>query len=435
MSSLITFKKGGVHPSDKKYLSNRQEIKRLPLPAELVVAMSQHLGAPATLIKSVGDKVEKGEKIGEASSFVSANVHSPVRGTITEIKKVTLASGMVCDAAVIQPDQEQPALFKTTNDYKLMEASEILSKIKECGVVGMGGATFPTHVKMSVPEGKHVDALVINAVECEPYLTSDHRTLLERTDMFLEGIMICAKVLNPDKIIVGVECNKMDAIEHLNNRITAQKLPIEVKALKMKYPQGDEKQLLKATIGREIPSGKLPIDIGGVVVNTGSVIAIYEAIKYGKPVFERIITVSGECVAHPCNVLAPVGTKVSDLIEFAGGFKEEPDKLISGGPMMGFAFIDMDTPVCKGTSGIIAIKDKKDHKQTNCLSCGHCVMACPIGLEPTRLYAYITNGRYEDAMKEHLMDCKECGCCAFSCPAHLDLVHAFKMGKKLGRKK
>lgn len=432
---LATFTKGGVHPSDMKSLSNRQPIERLPIPGELVISMSQHLGAPATPVKAVGDRVAKGEKIGTASSFISADVHSPVDGTVTAIRKVTMANSVSCDALIIQPDEVQSDPYTEKRDYSSLTKEQLLAEIKDKGIVGLGGATFPAHVKMTIAPGKSVQALVINGVECEPYLTADHRLMLERTDAVLEGIIICRAVLTPERTIIGIEANKPDAIEKLSKAVQEKGLPIEIMPLKMKYPQGDEKQLLKATINREIPSGKLPLDVGAVVMNLGTTHAVYEAIAYGKPLFERVMTITGDCISRPCNVIAPIGTKVRDLLEFAGGFSSEPDKLVSGGPMMGFAFYDEDTPVAKGTSGILAIKDKKSYRQTHCLSCGRCVAACPMGLMPTKLYALITNGKYEEAMKNNLMDCKECGCCAFSCPAHLDLVHAFKTGKKMGRKK
>ena len=433
--SFSTFKKGGVHPPERKEYSNKVALKSFPIPSELIVSMSQHLGAPAKVIKNVGDHVEKGELIGEASSFISANVHSPVSGTIKEIRKVTLANSVVCDACVIVPDEEQPELYIKKIDYQDYSKDQLIEEIKAKGVVGLGGATFPLHVKVAVPISKKVDALIINGVECEPYLTADHRAMLERYKEILEGIMICRKIVNPAHTYIGIEANKLDAAKVLEDEIKLRNLPIEVKLLKMKYPQGDEKQLINAIIGREIPSGKLPLDVGAVVINVGTTFAVYEAIVYGKPLIERVVSVTGECIKNPCNLIVPIGTPIKDLIAYAGGFSSEPDKLINGGPMMGFAFYDENTPVIKGTSGILAIKDEVDPKSTACLSCGRCVAACPIGLEPTRLYALITHRRYEEAMANHLMDCKECGCCSFSCPAHLDLTQAMKLGKKMGRKK
>lgn len=424
-----------MHPPERKEYANSKALVRLPIPSELVVSMSQHLGAPAKPIKEKGDHVEKGEKIALASSFISADVHSPVSGTIKDIRKVTMANSVTCDAFVIEPDPQQPEAFTKKVDYQDYSKEKLLEEIKDKGIVGLGGATFPLHVKITIPAGRKVDALVINGVECEPYLTADHRLMLERTKEVLEGIMICNRILNPARTIIGIEENKKDAALALEKEIELRSLTIEVCLLRMKYPQGDEKQLINATIGREIPSGKLPLDVGAVVVNVGTTYAVYEALAYGKPLYERIVTVTGDCIAQPCNVIAPIGAKVKDLIAFAGGFSKEPDKLVSGGPMMGFAFYDEETPIAKGTSGILAITDEKDYRKSACLNCGKCVAACPIGLVPTKLYSLITHARYEEAMANHLMDCKECGCCSFSCPAHLDLVHAMKFGKRMGRKK
>ena len=433
--NLSTFRKGGVHPPERKEYANSKALVRLPIPSELVVSMSQHLGAPAKPIKEKGDHVEKGEKIALASSFISADVHSPVSGTIKDIRKVTMANSVTCDAFVIEPDPQQPEAFTKKVDYQDYSKEKLLEEIKDKGIVGLGGATFPLHVKITIPAGRKVDALVINGVECEPYLTADHRLMLERTKEVLEGIMICNRILNPARTIIGIEENKKDAALALEKEIELRSLPIEVCLLRMKYPQGDEKQLINAAIGREIPSGKLPLDVGAVVVNVGTTYAVYEALAYGKPLYERIVTVTGDCIAQPCNVIAPIGAKVKNLISFAGGFSKEPDKLVSGGPMMGFSFYDEETPIAKGTSGILAITDEKDYRKSACLNCGKCVAACPIGLVPTKLYSLITHARYEEAMANHLMDCKECGCCSFSCPAHLDLVHAMKFGKRMGRKK
>ncbi len=435
MSVFATFKKGGIHPADKKSLSKDSKIKTLKMPEELTVAMSQHLGAPAALLKKAGDRVERGELIGQASSFISANVHSPASGIIKEIKKVTLANSVCVDAVVIKTDEVQPDKYTEKFKWNNLSKNELIEIIKNNGIVGLGGATFPANVKVSVPEGKTVDCLIINCVECEPYLTTDYRLMMEHTDELLEGILICTAITNPKQTVIGVEANKMDAVERFEKAIADKNLNIKVQPLKMKYPQGDEKQLIKAVINREIPSGKLPLDVGAVVINAASIFAIYEAVVLHKPCIERVVTVSGECVNEPGNFLVPIGTNISYLINNAKGFKTEPDKIISGGPMMGFAFYDMNTPTTKGTGGITCIMDEKDHKQTACISCGRCVAACPIGLQPTRMYHMIINGQYESAMKNSLMDCKECGCCAYSCPAHLDLVHAFKLGKKMGRKK
>ncbi len=432
---LATFRRGGVHPADKKELSKDSPLERLPIPSELIVSMSQHLGAPAALLKAKGDRVERGELIGKASSFISADVHSPVSGTVTEIRKVRLASGAVADAAVIKSDDEQTVSYNEYFSWREKSSEEIQAIIKEKGIVGMGGATFPTSVKFSIPLGKSVEYLVINGVECEPYLTSDYRLMIEHADEALEGIMIAAAAVKPQHVIIGIEANKMDAVEHLSSRAKALGYAIDVMPLKMKYPQGDEKQLLKATINREIPSGKLPLDVGAVVCNFGTAFAIYEAVAKNKPLFERVVTISGDSVSCPKNVIAPIGTKISDLLSYAGGTKDDFAELVSGGPMMGFAVADADTPIVKGSSGVLALPLLDEGRRFPCVSCGHCAQHCPMGLQPNRMFRYIKNGNYQAAMDLGLMDCKECGCCAYSCPSHLPLVQGFKLGKKLGRKK
>lgn len=435
MHKMSTFRKGGVHPDGMKQLSQHQSVENLPLPTELIIPFSQHLGAPASPLKEKGDAIVMGEKIGEASSFISADIHAPLSGVISEIREVTLMNSITCNAYVLKVDEENPTVdFTTRYPYKDLSSSSLITMVKDLGVVGTGGATFPSHVKLSVPKGKHVDNLVINGVECEPYLTSDHRLMLEKTDEVLEGILIAAQIVQPKNIIIGIENNKKDAIEHMRSRIAEKGYAIQVAALKVKYPQGDEKQLLKATIKREIPSGKLPLDVGAVVLNVGTVFAIYEAVVFHKPLVDRIVTVSGGAIHDKKNVRCPVGTKISDLIAYCGGTSDDIEKMIAGGPMMGFAFYNDQIPVIKGTSGILALQKKKRVTQTACISCGKCIAVCPMGLQPTRLYRLIEHREYESAMKLNLMDCKECGCCSFICPAGLSLVHGMKLGKKLGRK-
>lgn len=435
MLKKTTFKRGGIHPLDKKELSRTREIEVLPLPSTLVVAMSQHLGAPATVIVEKGQRVEKGEVIGKASSFVSSNVHSPVRGEVVEIKKTLLATGVISDSVVIKCDEEQPELFTESFDWKSMSKEEILSIIKECGIVGMGGATFPTSVKFAIPEGKKVEYVVVNAVECEPYITCDYRIMIERTDALLDGLMIIKKAIEPEKMVIAIEENKMDAALIIEERIKELGYPIFVQPLKMKYPQGDEKQLLYAVTKRTIPSGKLPLDIGCIVCNTSSVNAIYEAVKYHKPLIERVVTVTGENIKNPKNLLCPIGASLSDLFSYCDGIEEDGAELISGGPMMGFDIPSLDIPLTKGTNGLLCMKKKEKEKTYPCMNCGRCVSHCPMGLTPNRMFRLIQNGEYKEAMKIGLMDCKECGCCAYSCPSHIELVQGFKKGKKLGREK
>ena len=435
MNKLATFRRGGVHPDDKKALSKDKKLERLPLPHEIVVSMSQHLGAPALLVKKKGDEVKKGEVIGEEAGYISASVHSPVDGVVKDIIKVRVASGAVADAAVIECSPEQSNPFEEKHDWKSLSSSEIVDLIRKMGIVGMGGATFPTAVKVTIPMGKEVDALIINGVECEPYLTSDYRLMIEKPDEVLEGVMIAAKAVNPRRIIIGIEANKMDAVSLLEARISGFGYSITVMPLKTKYPQGDEKQLIKATIGNEVPSGMLPLDVGAVVCNLGTCYALYEAAVYHKPLIERVITVSGEGINEPKNIIAPIGTKFSDLIAFCGGEKDDSAELVAGGPMMGFDVSDSATPMVKGSGGLLSLPLSADDFSAPCVLCGKCVQHCPMGLQPNKMFRNIKYGNYQAAMDLGLMDCKECGCCAYTCPSHLPLVQGFKLGKKMGRKK
>ena len=432
---LATFRRGGVHPDDKKSLSKDKKLERLPLPEELVVSMSEHLGAPAVLTKKKGDTVTKGEVIGTASGYISADVHSPVDGVVTEIRKVRVSSGAVADAAVIKCSSEQSDPWTEKHEWKNLSSAELLDLVRSSGIVGMGGATFPTSVKLTVPMGKTVDALVVNGVECEPYLTSDYRLMMERPEALLEGAMVAARIISPKRIVFGIEANKMDAVALLSDKAKEKGLPIEIVPLKVKYPQGDEKQLLKAILNREVPSGKLPLDVGAVVCNAGTCNALYEAAVYHKPLVERVITVSGESINEPKNLIAPIGTKFSDLIAYCGGEKEDAVSLVAGGPMMGFAVYDEDTPMVKGSGGLLVLPRLVDDFSAPCVLCGKCVQHCPMGLQPNKMFRNIKYGNYQAAMDLGLMDCKECGCCAYTCPSHLPLVQGFKLGKKMGRKK
>ena len=432
---LATFRRGGVHPDDKKSLSKDKKIESLPFPSELVVSMSEHLGAPAVLTKKKGDTVSRGEVIGTAAGYISAVVHSPADGVIADIRKTRVQSGAVADAVVIKCNEEQSNQWTEKHEWKNLSSDELLGLIKDMGIVGMGGAAFPTAVKLTIPMGKEVDALIINGVECEPYLTADYRLMIEKPDEVLEGVMVAAAVAKPKRIIIGIEANKMDAVEILTSRISSHGYPITVMPLKMKYPQGDEKQLIKATINREVPSGKLPLDAGAVVCNLGSCFAMYEAAVYHKPLIERVITVSGEAINNPKNILAPIGTKFSDLVAYCGGEKDDIVSMVAGGPMMGFAVYDEDTPMVKGSSGLLLLPQMIDDFSAPCVLCGKCVQHCPMGLQPNKMFRNIKYGNYQAAMDLGLMDCKECGCCAYTCPSHLPLVQGFKLGKKLGRKK
>ncbi len=434
-----SFPGGGVHPHDYKELTNGVGIRNAPIPSISIIPMSQHMGKPAQCIVEVGDELKEDMLIGKADGFFSANVHSSVPGKVSEIKDIYLPNGIKTKAVVAEFEGEFDRSGKSREQktWQTLSGKMLLDKITEMGIVGLGGATFPTHVKYFIREGMKVEYFVVNGVECEPFLTSDHRLMLEKSSEILVGASIVQKILDAGKVCIGIEENKPDAIEAMLEAIEAGGYDFSVQPLRVRYPQGDEKQLLKAVTGREVPSGGLPIDIGAVVSNAGSVFAIYEAVVYDKPLIERHLTVTGAIIENPGNFKARIGTRVSDLIEECGGLTELPEKIVMGGPMMGFALCDLESPVTKGTSGIVALSRKEvgSGPSTSCLSCGNCIAACPFGLDATRLYKLIEHGEYDTAMKEDLMDCKECGCCAYSCPARIPLVQGLKLGKLISRRK
>ncbi len=439
MRNTRTFPVGGVHPYDYKSLTNRIPIKNAPVPAEPIIPMHQHMGGPAECVVQEGDEVREGMLIGKASGAFSANIHSPVPGTVKEIREIYLPTGVKSKAVVVEfkGEFDRSGKSRELKNWKNTGASDLLGHIRQQGIVGLGGATFPTPLKYIIREGSAVEYFVANGVECEPFLTADHRLMLEKTDEVLTGIEIIRKIITPEHVLIGVEENKPDAIAVLEQAIGERELDIEVVPLEVKYPQGDEKQLIKSLIDREVPSGGLPLDIGAVVSNVGTIHAIYEAVVLNKPLYERVVTVSGSIVKSPANLKVRLGTMVGDLIEECGGFTETPVKLVCGGPMMGFALMGMDTPVTKGVSGVIALsrKEFRGAAETACLECGRCIRACPFGLSATTLYKWIEHGEYAEALAEGLLDCKECGCCSYVCPARIPLVQGMKLGKLMSRKK
>lgn len=439
MGLLRTFPKGGIHPYERKEATRSKAIWNAVIPSECIVPLQQHIGGPAEAVVSEGESVREGMLLGKASGFVSANVHSPIPGTVKEIREIFLPNGVRSKAIVIALEGEFDRLGKNSEprDFSSFTSEQLLTAIRDAGIVGMGGATFPTHVKYSLPKGSSAEILILNGTECEPYLSSDHRLMVEMTDGVLRGLEIVQRVLDADRVVLGIEQNKPDAIKKMRERIDALGLPFDVVSLRIKYPQGDEKQLIRAITGREVPSGGLPIDIGAVVSNAGTLNAIYEAVAFAKPLIERVVTVTGGAIKNPGNLKVRIGTSFAELIEECGGFSEIPEKIIAGGPMMGLAIYDLDTPVTKGTSGVLALTPREVNKglQTACIQCGRCVRACPIGLEPTTLFKLIEHESYGDALDEGLMDCRECGCCGYSCPAHIPLVQGLRIGKRIARKK
>ncbi|MDA3929710.1 MAG: electron transport complex subunit RsxC [Prolixibacteraceae bacterium] len=430
---LKTFKIGGVHPAENK-LSAHKAVEQLPLPKTATIMVAQHIGAPSKVIVQRGDEVKVGQIIAQSAGFVSTNIHSSVSGKVMKIDTVVDSSGYKKNAIVINVvgDEWDESIDRSTElvtDTDL-DAKAITDKILAAGIVGLGGATFPTHVKLSPPPGMKAEVLLINGVECEPYLTADHRLMLEKGDELMVGTKILMKALNVNRAAIGIENNKPDAIKHLKE-LAKKYEGIEICPLKVQYPQGGEKQLIKAVIGREVPSGALPIAVGAVVNNVGTALATYEAIIKNKPLIERIVTVTGKSVANPSNFMVRIGTPTSQLIEAAGGLPDDTAKIISGGPMMGKAVSNIEVPVTKGTSGILIIKEEEGHRKPmqNCIRCGRCVSVCPMGLEPFLLMTLSEKNTWDKSEEERVMDCIECGSCSYTCPANRPLLDHIRYGK------
>ena len=432
---LRTFSLGGIHPKENK-LSAGVKIVPAPLPKEVIIPLGMHIGAPATACVAKGDEVKVGTLIAKSSGFVSANIYSSVAGKVTKIDSVFDASGYKKPAIIISVAEEDvweesidrsPELVRECS----LDAKAIIDKINEAGIVGLGGATFPTHVKLSPPPGSKAEVLIINAVECEPYLTSDHQLMLEYGEEILVGCTILMKALSVNKCIIGVENNKPDAIKHLSG-LCAQYKGIEVMPLKVQYPQGGEKQLIDAVLSKQVKSGALPISTGAVVQNVGTIYAVYEAIQKNKPLLERVVTVTGKSLDKPANYLARIGTPLKTLIEASGGIPENTGKIIGGGPMMGKALLSADLPVTKGTSGILLISQEESVRKPMraCIRCAKCVNVCPMGLNPTFLMVDTQQQDWERAERGHIVDCIECGSCSFTCPSNRPLLDFIRMGKQ-----
>ena len=430
---MKTFSMGGVHPADNK-ISCDAVIQNFPIPETAYISMSQHLGAPAEPIVAVGDKVKVGQQIAKANGFISAPVHSSVSGTVKAIETIKDLAGNPCKAVVITVEGDEwvdtiDRSDKIEKEIKL-DSKEIIAKIQECGVVGLGGATFPTNVKLAPPPGKKAEFLIINAAECEPYLTSDYRVLVEMPEQVLIGASIMMKALNVTQGFIGIEENKPKAIEILKSYASAYP-QIKVVVLKKKYPQGGEKQLIDAVVGRRVPSKGLPIDTGSVVQNVGTALAVYEAVQKNKPLFEGILTVTGDCSNVQKNYKHRVGTPISKIIEETGGMPEKAAKVISGGPMMGKAMSNLDAPTLKGSSSVLYLTEEQTKRQeaSNCIRCGKCIGACPMGLEPYLLIKLTKASRWDDLEANKIYDCIECGCCQFTCPSYIPLLDNVRLGK------
>ena len=434
---MKTFPIGGVHPSDNKKWSKTKAIEKMELPDVVTIPLAQHIGAPATAIVAKGDKVKVGQKIAEATGFMSANIHAPISGTVTAVDLQPNGQGLRQMMITIKREDDEWAegIDLSTDLVKecSLSSSEIIARIKEAGIVGMGGATFPTHVKLSIPEGKTAKILIINGVECEPYLTSDYRTMLERGEQLIIGTRILMKAVSVDKAVIGVENNKPDAIKHLRGLLGKEVKDIVVMPLKTQYPQGGEKQLIAAVTGREVPAPPaLPIDVGAVVCNASTAVAVYEAVQKNKPLVERVVTVTGKKVKDTKNLLTRFGTPVSALIEKCGGLPEGDNRILNGGPMMGRPMSNLASPVMKGCSGITVISGKEAQRgePSACIKCAKCVDACPMGLEPYLLAKQAKKKAWEAMEKNDIVSCIECGCCQFTCPANLPLLDYVRLGKQ-----
>ncbi|MGD9993874.1 MAG: electron transport complex subunit RsxC [Salinivirgaceae bacterium] len=430
---LKTFKKGGVHPAENKF-SAHAPIVTAELPKVAIIPLGQHIGAPASPLVQKGDEVKVGQLIAQSSGFVSANIHASVSGKVLKVDSAMDASGFSRQAVHITVDGDEwlDTIDRSPEIVKEIKATpeEIIKKVQEAGIVGLGGATFPSHIKLSVPPGKKAEVLLINGVECEPYLTADHRLMIEKGEEVLIGTKLLMMALGVTKAYVGIENNKPDAISHLKE-IAAAYEGIEIVPLKVKYPQGGEKQLIKAVINREVPSGALPIDVGAVVHNVGTAFAVYEAVQKNKPLFERVVTVTGKSVKNPSNFLVRIGTPTSQLIEAAGGVPEDTGKVVSGGPMMGKALKSLDAPIAKGSSGVLLFQEAESGRRQvePCIRCGKCVSVCPMGLEPFLLMTYSEKQMWEESEQERTMDCIECGSCMYTCPADRPLLDYIRLGK------
>lgn len=431
MIDIKTFR-GGVHPRETgngKAVTGVMPVVTAKPPQKVAILLSQSVGAPSSPLVKPGERVRMGQKVGEPVGFVGAPVHASVSGKVVGIQPRVNAVGALSQAVVIENDglDEWDSQI-TPKNPDAMDGAQLTRAIREAGIVGLGGAAFPTAVKLSPPEGKRIDTLILNGAECEPYLTSDHRTMLEHAEQVVDGLEIARKILSAERAFIGIEKNKPDAIAAIEK--AAQGKDITVCALQVKYPQGGEKQLIQVITGREVPSGKLPMDAGCVVINVSTAAAISDAIRTGRPIVERTVTVTGE-IPRPQNLRARVGESIGSLIEQCGGLPEGVNKVVLGGPMMGLSAYSLDTPVVKATSGILLLTDKTAKKpESNCIRCGKCARGCPVYLMPLTLHALSRCERYEEAREEGAMDCIECGVCSFVCPAKLPLTQSIRVAKR-----
>lgn len=427
----------GVHPPDSKHLTEKVPLRRMPFPAEVVLPLRQSAGRPAKVLVARGDKVERGDKVAEADGFISVPVHASAAGRVTAVDFWAHPDGTQSTAVriAVEPYSAQLPRPRMVPHWEGLSAAEVVKAVQEAGVVGLGGAAFPTHVKLTPPKDAKIEVLLVNGAECEPYLTTDHRIMVEQPERVHFGIRVMMKALGVPRAVIGVENNKPDAVAAL--RATAPKdLDVQVVAFEVKYPQGAEKMLIKAVLDREVPSGKLPSSVGAVVQNVGSIASIAEVFETGLPLIERVVTVSGPGVKRPSNLVVPIGTKISDLLAFCGGLTPDAAAVISGGPMMGLAQASLDAPVVKGMSGVVVLTadQVRESDPKPCIKCGRCLDACPVFLNPSLLGNLARAERFEEMETSHLADCMLCGSCSYVCPSKIPLAQLFSLSKTALRK-
>jgi len=432
--SLLTFPKGGVHPSESKTLSEHLAIETLPVPEEVDILLQQHFGAPCKPLVDKKTKVGEGDPIGEVAGGLGASIHTSVTGTVKGIGPAAHPVSVTSTSVTIQTDREAPARTYSLADWRALPPEELKKRVKAAGIVGIGGAGFPTHVKLAPPPESKIDLLIINGVECEPYLTTDHRLMVEHPKEVLEGAKIILAMLGIKECHIGIEANKMDAVELLRKTAgdnDSNGFNITVDALKVKYPQGSEKQLIESITKRRVPGFGLPFDVGVIVQNVGTTKAIYDAVALNKPLYEKVITISGLGISRPANLRVRIGTRLSDIVSYLGGTKPGLARIVLGGPMMGFPISTLDVAVTKTTSGVLFLTEEEidTRPHGSCIRCGWCLDACPMGLQPNEIGVYVEAGRPQDTAQFGLFECFECGCCAFVCPAKRPLVQFIRLAK------
>ncbi len=436
---LLTFPKGGVHPPEAKHLTERLAVEVMPLPGKVEILLQQHFGAPCQPVVGKKDRVAEGDMVGNVEKGLGAPVHASVTGTVREIGLSGHPLSVRAPSILIETDPSAGPREWKVSDWKSLPREELLARVRNAGIVGIGGAGFPTHVKLTPPPNAKVDTLILNGAECEPYLTTDHRLMLEHPDQIIQGAQILLSILGIRECRIGIEANKPDAIEAMRaacGKASLNGFTVGVQALQVKYPQGSEKQLIQSLTGRRVPGFGLPFDVGVIVQNVGTAKAVYDAVALGKPLYEKIVTVSGRGIARPANLLVRVGTRVSDIVSYLGGTTPDLAKVVLGGPMMGFAVSSLDIPVTKTTSGILFLTGEEidTRPYSQCIRCGWCLEACPMGLLPNEIGIYVEAGRPGDTSQFGVFECFECGCCAFVCPAKRPLVQFIRLAKMKAKK-